>query len=362
MDTSEEDTYSMMFSSLKHPIRRKILRVLINRPERFSDLEKQIGVDSSHLTYHLEGLGSLLLKTQDGMYALSPLGEVATSTMKHVEEPRVVSSYSSFPSADRRSIAKWIAFVLVASLSLSLAFGGAMTFKYAESEKTYGILDKAYNGLYLSYTQLNASYYLLSQTNAGLETTCNSLESKLANVCEQFNSLATLLNSSQSNRVFNVNSGAEYSSIQDAVNSAQYGNTILVGKGVYHEHVVVDKDLTLVGLGENETVVDGFGSDIVVTIASDNVIFEGFTVQHSGWDKIGIDIVNSNNSIVRENTVTLNGMYGVALDTCFNCSVSEKIISSTIGNTVGIQFGYGVIIRRSSSDNSLTDNIVINSN
>lgn len=87
MPSSEEDSYSMIFSSLKHPIRRKILRILSSEAQTFSDLQKQFNIESSHLTYHIDGLGNLLLKTEDGKYALSSLGEAAVSTMKNVEEP-----------------------------------------------------------------------------------------------------------------------------------------------------------------------------------------------------------------------------------------------------------------------------------
>jgi hypothetical protein len=86
MSGSEEDTYSMIFTSLKHPIRRGVLRILSDNPQSFSDLQRLLKIESSHLTYHLEGLGSLLVKTEEG-YALSSLGEAAVSTMKGVEEP-----------------------------------------------------------------------------------------------------------------------------------------------------------------------------------------------------------------------------------------------------------------------------------
>jgi DNA-binding transcriptional ArsR family regulator len=93
MSVSEEDTYSMIFTSLKHPIRRGILRILSGNPQSFSDLQRLLKIESSHLTYHLEGLGNLLVKTEEGKYALSSLGEAAVSTMKHVEEP-----HKAYPS------------------------------------------------------------------------------------------------------------------------------------------------------------------------------------------------------------------------------------------------------------------------
>ena len=86
MPNSEEETYSIMFSSLKHPARRKILRMLADKPKNFSRILKEIGISSSHLTYHLENLGELVTKMDDGKYRLSTFGEAAVMTMKGVEE------------------------------------------------------------------------------------------------------------------------------------------------------------------------------------------------------------------------------------------------------------------------------------
>ena len=89
MSDSEETIYSTMFSSLKHPARRKILRVLSERPMTFSQLLDTLEVSSSNLTYHLDSLGELLFKTADGEYKLSTFGTASVNTMKMVEEAPV---------------------------------------------------------------------------------------------------------------------------------------------------------------------------------------------------------------------------------------------------------------------------------
>jgi DNA-binding transcriptional ArsR family regulator len=86
MPNSEDETYSTMFSSLNHPARRKILRMLAEKPKNFSRILQEIGISSSHLTYHLENLGELISKKEDGKYHLSTFGEAAVITMKGVEE------------------------------------------------------------------------------------------------------------------------------------------------------------------------------------------------------------------------------------------------------------------------------------
>ncbi len=84
--SSEDEIYSTMFSSLKHPARRKILRMLSEKPQTFSQMLEALDVSSSHLTYHLESLGELVSKTEDGKYRLTSFGEASVNTMRKVEE------------------------------------------------------------------------------------------------------------------------------------------------------------------------------------------------------------------------------------------------------------------------------------
>jgi len=86
LPNSEEEPYSLMFSSLSHPARRKILRMLSEKPRNFSTILEALGISSSHLTYHLENLGELVTKMDDGRYKLSTFGDAAVMTMRGVEE------------------------------------------------------------------------------------------------------------------------------------------------------------------------------------------------------------------------------------------------------------------------------------
>jgi DNA-binding transcriptional ArsR family regulator len=120
MSDSEEEIYSIMFSSLKHPARRKILRMLSEKSMTFSQLLEELGVSSSHLTYHLETLGDLVTKTESGEYKLSTFGAASVETMKIVEEAPAVRSKYGFPLSLRwRSLLAIlvIAVVLLASMS-----------------------------------------------------------------------------------------------------------------------------------------------------------------------------------------------------------------------------------------------------
>lgn len=120
MSDSEEEIYSTMFSSLKHPARRKVLRMLSDKPMTFSQMLETLGISSSHLTYHLENLGELVSKMENGEYKLSTFGAASVDTMKIVEEAPAIRSKYGFPLSLRwRSILAIliIGIVLLASMS-----------------------------------------------------------------------------------------------------------------------------------------------------------------------------------------------------------------------------------------------------
>jgi len=60
--------------------------MLSEKPRNFSTILETLGISSSHLTYHLENLGELVTKMDDGRYKLSTFGEAAVMTMRGVEE------------------------------------------------------------------------------------------------------------------------------------------------------------------------------------------------------------------------------------------------------------------------------------
>lgn len=120
MSDTGETIYSTMFRSLKHPVRRKILRILSDKPTSFSDLLEELGISSSHLTYHLESLGELIAKLDGGDYKLSTFGEAAVNTMRVVEDAPVVQTAQKWSMSFRWKpifAALAIAIVLLASFS-----------------------------------------------------------------------------------------------------------------------------------------------------------------------------------------------------------------------------------------------------
>jgi len=83
---TEDEIYSIMFSSFKHPVRRKILRLLDVKSMTFMELVDALGISTPNLTYHLESLGDLISKLDNGQYKLSSFGQASVSALKGVED------------------------------------------------------------------------------------------------------------------------------------------------------------------------------------------------------------------------------------------------------------------------------------
>ena len=86
--SQQDEIYSIMFASLKHPVRRKILRMLGNKSMTFMEMVEELGISSPNLTYHLESLGELISKMDNDKYKLSTFGLATINAMKGIEEVR----------------------------------------------------------------------------------------------------------------------------------------------------------------------------------------------------------------------------------------------------------------------------------
>ena len=209
-----------------------------------------------------------------------------------------------------------------------------------------------------------------------------------------------------------LNVPEEYSTISAAVANASPSDTVFVKNGVYHENVLIDKSLLLLGENSENTVVVGEGTvnnGNVITLAANNVTVEGFTIksmdyatakQYANGVNIGGDncTVRGNNventfwgilcpiqsfTLITENNITDNlkegiRFYGGSLNTISDNFIagnkasgvaiegySNVISGNTIkNNTRGIGLGssYSVVFANTISDNSESGIYFVGSN
>lgn len=171
-----------------------------------------------------------------------------------------------------------------------------------------------------------------------------------------------------------------YDVIQQAIDNASSGDTIVVYNGTYSEQVVIDKSLTLMSaekhspvLRWNETMLEGERASVLL-ISAHNCTVDGLTIRGSGnilGDLRGIRI-DSDNNRVSNNTVinTTHGIYSYVNknNSIFNnklrgnnygvyLSVSED--NHVYENTISLSSEYGMYIHLRSDNNVVSKNDIM---
>jgi parallel beta-helix repeat protein len=163
--------------------------------------------------------------------------------------------------------------------------------------------------------------------------------------------LVVTLPASAATLTVNDSGGAMYASIQDAIDNASAGDTIIVYEGIYYENVDVNKQLTVRSFSENpdDTIVQTAIScdDHIFDVSADYVNISGFTVKETNNCKTGIYLNKVNHSNISNNKV-MNNWNGIYL-----YASSNNIIS---GNNVNNNSDSGILIELSSNNNIVTDN------
>jgi parallel beta-helix repeat protein len=113
---------------------------------------------------------------------------------------------------------------------------------------------------------------------------------------------------STSGPVHNIDKDIYYNFIQEAIDDADPGNTILVSNGTYHENIIINKTVILTGENRDNTIIDGGGSGDVMKVVVDWVNITGFTVQNGDN---GIYLESSSNSTIRDNNAISNNEVGI---------------------------------------------------
>ncbi len=172
----------------------------------------------------------------------------------------------------------------------------------------------------------------------------------------------------------------DYSTIQEAVDAAEDGMTIIVSEGTYNECISISsKDLTLKSTGPDtpsvveNTIINGGGNCSTITISgasTNTVTIEGFTITGgSGSDLIGSTLhygggvhVHTAETILRNNIISGNeaydgggGIYGYMCDMTLEENIIENNTSYLAGGgiSLGAGSGYTLIV-------DITDNIIRN--
>ena len=167
-----------------------------------------------------------------------------------------------------------------------------------------------------------------------------------------------------------VGSGGQFKTIQEAVDAAKPGDTVLVEPGTYTENVVVNKPLTITG---NATVNAADSSKDVFLLASPGIHIDGLTITggETGVDVAGVAscvltnitahgnvfavyLANTTNSDVSHNNLANNG-YGVYCDYASSNMIANNIATGETGGGGNASFSDGIYMYYSGS-NTVSNN------
>jgi len=172
----------------------------------------------------------------------------------------------------------------------------------------------------------------------------------------------------------------DYSSIQDAIDNATDGDIIEVYSGEYQEKLVVNKQISLIGLdyelgsGDDtgKPIIDGIPTYTVIRINHDNCMVKGFKIMNGNR---GIHISYASNCTISGNLMSNNNDYGILLDHGSKNNISDNIImynnifgififsgsnhnisNNTISNGIWMSSSHDIIV----CDNSVEKGIGLN--
>lgn len=151
--------------------------------------------------------------------------------------------------------------------------------------------------------------------------------------------------------------GRQFSSIQEAIAAAAPGDTIQVRPGIYTGQIIVDKPLTLEGIGN--PVLRGPGKGSVLVVIADRCVVRGFIIEHSGGDLQAEDsglLLKSNDNVIEGNELR-DVLYGIYL----YHAARNTIRRNTVRGRAEIESGGrgGGLHLWNSPDNLIEDNTIL---
>jgi parallel beta-helix repeat protein len=138
----------------------------------------------------------------------------------------------------------------------------------------------------------------------------------------------------------------DYTTIQEAIDQANPGDTIQVSSGTYEETLFINKTLTLIGENRANTILQGADCDCAIIQANwTTVNISGFTIHNASN---GIVLYRCSNSTITETKVNGTGT-GIWLHYSHNNTVSDNLLPDN---------WCGVLLCGHSSNNTIIRNTI----
>jgi len=127
---------------------------------------------------------------------------------------------------------------------------------------------------------------------------------------------------------------ADFTSIQDAIDNASDGDTVFVYNGEYNESIEINKNITLQGEDNENTILKSYYSypeytnHYLIYITSDNVVLKNFNTNIANDHSFNI-FIKANNTLLKNNV--FNNL-GIILSSSYNNIISNNFFNrSNVG-------------------------------
>ena len=153
--------------------------------------------------------------------------------------------------------------------------------------------------------------------------------------------------------VHNTDTDECFETIQQAIDDADTidGHSIVAPCGLYKEHVVINKSISLIGLNRDNTIIESIASDIsVIEIEDANSIHvSGFSLRNG---TCGVYVKSVSNTEISDNVISDNIGAGIYLFSSYGSLIFDNIIAN---NNQGI-YNTDLSISNTIYDNNILDN------
>ncbi|MGE5207174.1 MAG: NosD domain-containing protein, partial [Chlamydiota bacterium] len=157
-------------------------------------------------------------------------------------------------------------------------------------------------------------------------------------------------------RTLVVGQGRPFQSVSQAIAAAQAGDVIEIETGLYQGNLLLNRRVSLIGIGH--PVIRGQGGESVITVTADNCSVRGLVVEHSGTllatEDSGI-LLKSNRNRVEDNELR-DILFGIYLYHANDNLISNNRITGRPYLDLGGR-GSGIHIWNSER-NTLTGNVI----
>lgn len=136
--------------------------------------------------------------------------------------------------------------------------------------------------------------------------------------------------------------GADFRTIQAAVDAAQSGDVIVVASGIYRESVVITTSrLEIIGAGAGQSIIENVDIPVsFVRLAGGRL--EGFTLRYTGLDDKPALLIENASPLVVDNEITGAGLAGVEIHNGAAPTLLDNHIHENLGTGVLVYDGANV--------------------